>query len=118
MDDVVKRLFQRHAEMCKVFANPLRLMVIDALREGEMSVGEMAQKLGVTIGNLSQHLAIMKSQGILTTHKEGNLVYYRIANPKLLDAFNLLREILLEQIRGEGVLLQSSLHGFKEEEAR
>ena len=99
------RIYFYHAEMCKVFSHPKRLEVIDILRDSEMSVGDLTEKLGLSIGNLSQHLAMMKERHILLTRKDGNVVYYRIANPRLLQAFDLLREILFEQIRQDAELI-------------
>ncbi|OGN91720.1 MAG: hypothetical protein A2Z70_01755 [Chloroflexi bacterium RBG_13_48_17] len=91
--------------MCQVFSHPKRLEVINVLREGEMSVTELAQKLELTIGNLSQHLSMMKERHILTTRKEGNMVYYRILNPKLLRCFDMMREMLFDQIKQDAALL-------------
>jgi ArsR family transcriptional regulator len=59
------------------------------------------------MGNLSQHLAMMRERCILSSRKAGNQVYYRVANPKLLKACDLLRDILLEQIEKESRLLIS-----------
>lgn len=100
------RIYTYHAEMCKVFSHPKRLELINILREKEMSVGELSQKLGLPIGNLSQHLAMMRERRILVSRKEGNMVYYRIANPRLLEASDLLREIMFEQIRQDAALIQ------------
>ena len=100
------RIYTYHAEMCKVFSHPKRLELIDILREKEMNVGELSKKLGLPIGNLSQHLAMMRERRILVSRKEGNVVYYRIANLRLLKAFDLLREILFEQIRQDAVLIR------------
>jgi ArsR family transcriptional regulator, virulence genes transcriptional regulator len=108
MENVEKQIYELHASMCKVFSNPKRLEVINALREGEMSVGELSKKLGIPIGNLSQHLAIMKERGILNTRKEGNVVFYRLANPKMLKAFDILRDILFERISREGALIREA----------
>ena len=99
------QIYQYHAEMCQVFSHPKRLEVINVLREGEMSVTELAQKLELTIGNLSQHLSMMKERHILTTRKEGNMVYYRILNPKLLRCFDMMREMLFDQIKQDAALL-------------
>ncbi|RJQ40173.1 MAG: ArsR family transcriptional regulator [Dehalococcoidia bacterium] len=92
--------------MCQVFSHPKRLEVINILRDGEMPVTELAQKLGLTIGNLSQHLSMMKERRILTTRKEGNMVYYRILNPKLIRCFDMMLEMLFEQIRQDATLLE------------
>lgn len=100
------QIYGYHAEMCKVLSHPKRLELINVLREKEMSVGELSQRLGLTIGNLSQHLSMMRERHILVSRKQGNVVYYRIANHRFLDAFDLLREILFEQIRKDAALIQ------------
>ncbi|MCL5985770.1 MAG: metalloregulator ArsR/SmtB family transcription factor [Actinobacteria bacterium] len=99
------QIYAYHAEMCKVFSHPKRLELINVLREKEMSVSELSRILGMTMGNLSQHLAMMRERHILVSRKEGNVVYYRIANSKLLRAFDVLREMLFEQIRQDAALI-------------
>ena len=101
------QIYQYHAEMCKVLSHPKRLELINLLRDVEMNVGELCRALGLSPGNLSQHLAMMRERRILVSRKEANMVYYRIANPRLLEAFDLLREILFEQIRGDAALIES-----------
>ena len=103
------QIYVYHAEMCQVFSHPKRLEAINVLREGEMTVTELSQKLGLTVGNLSQHLSMMKDRHILLSRKEGNQVYYRIANPKLLQCFDMMREMLFEQIRQDAALLDASV---------
>ena len=102
MDD---QIYQYHAEMCQVFSHSKRLEVINVLRDGEMTVTELAQRLGLTVGNLSQHLSMMKERHILLSRKEGNMVYYRIMNPKLIRCFDMMREMLFEQIRQDAALI-------------
>ncbi|MBI4295554.1 MAG: winged helix-turn-helix transcriptional regulator [Chloroflexi bacterium] len=100
------RIYTYHAEMCKVFSHPKRLELINALRHQEMSAGELAERLGIAQANLSQHLAMMRERRILVSRKDGNQVYYRITNPRLLEAFDLLRGVLFEQIRQDASLIQ------------
>ncbi len=100
------QIYTYHAEMCQVFSHPKRLEVINVLRDGEMTVSELAQKLELTVGNLSQHLSMMKERHILVSRKEGNMVYYRILNPKLIRCFDMMREMLFEQIRQDAALLE------------
>ena len=103
--DLDRQLYELHAEMCKVFSHAKRLQIVNTLRETEMTVSELVEKTGMTMANLSQHLSMMRSRRILTTRREGNSVYYRIANPKMLRAFDTLREVLFEQIEADGSLL-------------
>ena len=100
------QIYNYHAEMCKVLSHPKRLELINILRDKEISVGDLSQRLGLAVGNLSQHLAMMRERRMLISRKEGNMVYYRIANPQLLEAFDLLRAILFEQIRQDAALIQ------------
>jgi len=99
-------VYARHAEMCKAFSHPLRLQILDILRNKEMSVSDMAGRLTVAIGNLSQHLNMMKHRRVLVTRKEGNIVYYRLGNPKILAAFDLIRGILFDQMQREGTIVR------------
>ena len=99
-------VYSRHAEMCKVFSSPIRLQILNTLREQEMSVSHLADRLGVAIGNLSQHLNMMKQRRVLVSRKDRNMVYYRLANPKMLKAFDLIREILFEQMQRESTLVR------------
>ena len=101
-----QELYKYHADMCKVFSNPTRLAILNTLREEEMSVSELAERLKVSVGNLSQHLNMMKQRRVLASRKEGNNVYYRLANPKMLKAFDLIRKILFEQMRRESIVVR------------
>ncbi len=104
--DAQAEVYSRHAEMCKVFSHPTRLRILNTLREQEVSVSNLAERLGITIGNLSQHLNMMKQRRVLASRKDANNVYYRLANPKMLEAFDLIREILFEQMQREGSLVR------------
>jgi ArsR family transcriptional regulator len=104
--DPQAEVYARHAEMCKVFSHPLRLQILNTLRNKEMCVTDMAGRLRVAVGNLSQHLNMMKQRRVLISRKERNIVYYRLANPKMLAAFDLIREILLEQMQREGTIVR------------
>ena len=99
-----RALYERHADMCKVFSNPIRLMILNTLREREMSVASLAAEVGEAMGTVSAHLLMMKRQRVLGSRKEGNQVFYNLANPKLLEAFDLIREILREKMEREGHL--------------
>ena len=98
--------YKRHADLCKVFSHPTRLEILNILQEEEMSVSKLAKRLGVAIGNLSQHLNMMKQRGVVISRKEANNVYYRLGNLKMLEAFGLIREILREQMQRESVLIR------------
>ncbi len=93
-----KTLFEMQAEICKTLASPKRLEIISALKEGERTVGELVETLGVPKANVSQHLAVMRLKGILKSRREGVSIFYRIANPKVVQACTLMRDVLTEQM--------------------
>lgn len=94
-----KEIYEIHAGICQCLANPKRLEVINTLREKEMPVTEMAEKMGITKANLSQHLSIMKDKGILKSRREGVNIYYSLANPKVIQACDIMREVLFEHLK-------------------
>ncbi len=99
-------LFERHADMCKVFSNAIRLRILASIGKKEMTVGAIAQDLNLPLGTVSPHLLMMKQRRVLVSRKQGTQVFYRLANPKILQAFELIREILSEQMRQERLLGQ------------
>ena len=90
----MKELYSLHAEMCKVFSNPIRLEILNLLRGKEMSVTELIQKTKLSQANISQHLGIMKSKGIVESNRKGKNIYYKLTNPKIVKAFDIIREVL------------------------
>ena len=95
----MKELYKIHAEMCKVFSNSTRLEILNLLRDKEMSVTELIEKTKLSQANISQHLAIMKSKGIVTSNRIGKNIYYKLTNPKIIKAFDIIREVLSERLR-------------------
>jgi DNA-binding transcriptional ArsR family regulator len=91
-------LYKLKAELCKTFADPTRLMIINQLRQGEKAVGNLVQVLQAPQAVVSRHLAVLRTRGIVTTRREGVSVYYRLADPKILDACDIVHEILMEQV--------------------
>ncbi len=90
-------LFRLHASVCKGLADPKRLLLIDALRDGEMAVGELCDATGIVQANASQHLAILRDKGLVKSRRDGQRVYYSLASPKIIVAVDLLRDVMSEQ---------------------
>ena len=81
------------ADLLRVLANEHRLQVLCALRPGELSVGQIADHVGLSQSALSQHLARLRAEGLVTTRKQSQSVFYRIAEPRVLDLLNALHGI-------------------------
>ncbi len=93
-----RRIYQLHAELCKTLSNPLRLEILNLLRDGEKSVGELASATHVPQATVSQHLAILRQRAVVATRKDGANIFYRIANPKIIEACDIIRAVLFEQL--------------------
>jgi len=92
-----KSIFEMQAEICKTLTNPKRIEILNVLKTDERTVTELVNALGASKANVSQHLAVMRHKGILTTRREGVNIYYRVANPKVIDACTLMKEVLFVQ---------------------
>ncbi len=100
-----KLLYKRHAEICSTMASPIRLEIINLLRDGEKSVGYLAKLAGTSQANMSQHLTVLRKNAIVEARRAGASVYYRLVNTKMLKAFDILREILFERLETEQELI-------------
>jgi DNA-binding transcriptional ArsR family regulator len=98
----MQQIFELHADVCKIFSNAKRLEIINMLKDGEMSAGELLEKTGLSKANLSQHMTVLKSKGVINTRKEGINIYYCITNPKIIQVCTLMKEVLLEQLEEKG----------------
>lgn len=99
-------IYSEHAEVCKAFTNELRLKIIDLLRDGEKTVSELTEDIGVNQSNVSQHLSKLRSKNFVETRREGNHIYYSVANEKIFEAFDLIREIIREEAKRSSNLLK------------
>lgn len=97
-DEGKAEVLKLQAELCKSLANPKRLQIIQELRDGEKTVSELARVLQLKQSNTSQHLAVLRRISLISPRKEGSTVYYRLTNPKIGEACDLVHEVLAEQL--------------------
>jgi DNA-binding transcriptional ArsR family regulator len=104
MDKLTEAIYVLHAEILKCLAQPRRLMILDHLRGGEKSVGELAELLGLPQPNVSQHLAALRAQDIVTTRREGNAIFYSLVDPRIVRACDICHEFLTERMKSNEAL--------------
>ena len=83
----------RSAAVARALGDPKRLCVLESLAAGEVSVGDLAIRVSCQVPNMSQHLAVLRSAGLVTARRDGNTVYYRLSDPRVLEACRLLMSI-------------------------
>ncbi len=98
------RISEMHAEVCKMLGSAIRLDILYSLRGAEKTVSEITWELGLNQANVSQHLAVLRQRGMVSARREGTHIYYGIPNPKIIQACQLMREVLLEQLKEAQVL--------------
>ena len=99
-------IFELHAQACRTIAHPTRLKILALLARREMSVGELADIVGVPLPNVSQHLTVLKTGQLVRSRKEGQTVHYSIADRRTIQACTLIRSVLLDRMKERGVSAQ------------
>jgi DNA-binding transcriptional ArsR family regulator len=89
-------MYELQSGFCSTFSSPKRLEILNVLRDSELTVSEILERMSISKTNLSQHLAVMKNQGVLENRREGQHIYYYVANKKILQAYDLIQEVLIE----------------------
>ena len=92
------KIDEMQVELMKTLAHPRRLQILHLLAGGPMAVAPMAARLGITQPNLSQHLAVMRSAGVVDAERDGREVRYRLADPEVMVACTTMRGVLERRI--------------------
>ena len=100
-------LFQKQAEIAKAIAHPLRVAIVDFLKDDEQCVCDIAEYVGSERSNVSRHLSVMVNAGVLEYHKEGLKVIYRLKTPCILEFLSCITACLKQQIKENEKLLKS-----------
>jgi len=93
-----EQVLEKQVRICKAFANATRLQMLDLLGQREWPASELQERLSISKPNLSQHLAILKAAGVVSTRRKGKQVYCSLAFPEVKSACRLLRDVLRAQV--------------------
>ena len=84
---------QRYAAVGRALADPKRLCVLESLAAGELSVSDLSTRVGCQVPNMSQHLAVLRSAGLVQSRRDGSTVFYRLADVRVLEAYRLIQSL-------------------------
>src|SRR5512135_2912449 len=101
----MEKLYELQADICKIFSNAKRMEIINVLKDKERSASDLIEETGLSKANLSQHMSVLRSKGVVLARREGLNIFYRISNPKIIEACNLMREVLLDQLQEKGKMV-------------
>jgi DNA-binding transcriptional ArsR family regulator len=94
-----EELYEKRAGICKAFANPIRLKILDLVAQRARPVSELHQRLGISEANLSQHLAVLRGAGVIATRRTGKQVHCYLAIPEVKQACALISNVLRAQVK-------------------
>ena len=83
----------RAAAIARALADPKRLCVVERLADGERSVSDLSRDIGCQVPNMSQHLSVLRSAGLVLSRRDGSTVFYRLADTRVLEAYRLLQQV-------------------------
>jgi ArsR family transcriptional regulator len=95
---MVQKSLEAKAELLKVLAHPTRLAIVELLAQGERCVCEIQPALGIGQPNLSQHLSLMKKQGVIESRKDGQRTFYKLRHRQVLDISALAGDVIANQL--------------------
>jgi len=106
---LLNKIFEMQCEICKALAHPLRIAIVDMLKDEEASAADLIAELGLSKANLSKHMALLTHGGIVESRKEGRQIFYRLTDPDIHQACTIMRSILYRRLK-EGERLASAIH--------
>jgi DNA-binding transcriptional ArsR family regulator len=96
MEPSDESFYEIKARVISVLANPKRLQIVELLGHAERTVSDLATELEIAQATTSQHLAVMRKSGVVETRKDGNFVYYRLADPKIAEACAVMSKAIVD----------------------
>jgi ArsR family transcriptional regulator len=95
-------IYELQAQIAKAIGHPTRLRIVDTIGGDEMSFAELLGRLQVGKPNLSQHLAVLRSSGLVTVRRQGRQTYFRLRYPEITRACGMMRGVLVKYLRANG----------------
>ena len=96
-----------HAGICSGLADPRRILMLYALSDKPRNVSELAEELGISQPTASRHLNMLRERGLVTARREGQSVVNTLADKRIIEALDLLREVLASNLQSQAALVES-----------
>lgn len=104
-----QEITQLHADICSGLADPKRILILYALSEQARNVSEVAEEVGISQPAASRHLTILRERGMVTSQREGQAVVYMLGDKRIIQALDLLRGVLADNLKSRGALADTVL---------
>ena len=107
-DSLTREITQLHANICSGLADPRRILILYALKEKPINVSDLANEVDISQPAASRHLNILRERGMVSAQREGQSVVYTLADERIIQALDLLRAVLADQLKSHGALADSA----------
>jgi DNA-binding transcriptional ArsR family regulator len=94
-----QKLFQMQCEICKALAHPLRMAIVDRLKDKETAAADLIADLGISKANLSKHMSLLIHGGIVESRRDGRQILYRLTDPEIQEACAIMSSVLYRRLR-------------------
>jgi DNA-binding transcriptional ArsR family regulator len=101
---LTQEITQLHADICSGLADPKRILILYTLAESPRNVSEIAAEVGISQPAASRHLNILRERGMVTAKREGQAMVYMLADQRTIQALDLLRAVLADNLKSRGDL--------------
>lgn len=105
---LAQEVSRMEADLCSAFVDPTRILILYSLDEKPRNVGELTNELQISQSATSRHLKVLRDRGLVTTARTGTRIEYRLADPRLIQALDLLRAVLRDRITYHANLMEES----------
>jgi len=106
---LLQKIFQMQCDICKALGHPLRLAIVDRLKQGETAAADLIADLEISKANLSKHMALLAHGGIIDSRRDGRQIFYRLLDPEIYEACSIMRSVLYRRLK-QGEKLASAIH--------
>ncbi len=96
------------AEFFKTLSHPMRILILDALRDGELTVGDIQRKLTAEQSTVSQHLAALRARDLVKARRDGTSMWYSVSDPKIWELLDIARHLYERRLRENQAMLEST----------
>lgn len=102
-----EEITQLHANICSGLADPIRILILYTLSESPFNVSDLSKKLNLPQPTTSRHLKQLRERGLVSTERDGLYIYYHLADPRVIEALNLLRKVLNDRLTHRAKLVEN-----------
>ena len=107
--ELAQEIFKLHASLCSALADPRRILLLYEIAERPSCVNELAVRLGISQPAASRHLKILRENGLIDSSAQGSAVKYQLADPRVIQALDILRAVLYDRLVKQASLIGTSV---------